>query len=219
MPESKRRKKGSGARHIPAGGQRLAGSGAPRPQRRRRRNIRRWLFTAGAFIIAILVIGSFGLTAIPFGGGPRTATNTGPGTRVATIGREHIAQGQSFTGYNTTPPTSGSHWPIPIGCGIYDEELPDEQLVHNLEHGNVVVSYNLTDPAEVDRLKDILKGLNGWSVWGVARPYSKIDEGTVALTAWGYIQQVEGVDEAAIRDFFQAYAQGEAGSPKLGACS
>ena len=225
MPVSKKRKKSQSTRRPVV---RTQGPGATAPvssrRPKRRRNTRRWLITAASVIIGLLVIGSFGLTTIPFGRQGNTPTPTGPGTPVAYMPvvvppDNQLPEGQAYSDYSTIPPTSGPYWPTAASCGIYDEELPDERLVHNLEQGNVVVSYNLSDPAEVEQLKDVLTGLNDWSSWGIARPYSNILEGTVALTAWGYIQQVQGVDETAIRDFFQAYAEGGAGSPEVIPCT
>ena len=78
MPESKKRKKDQGNRSS-SGGLRGRGSGDsnfPQPGKpRRRRDSRRWLMTAAAVIVAVLIIGSFGLTAIPFS--PRGAATNG----------------------------------------------------------------------------------------------------------------------------------------------
>ena len=41
--------------------------------------------------------------------------------------------------YNTNPPTTGRHYEIPADDGIYGKAPQDEQLVHNLEHGRVIV--------------------------------------------------------------------------------
>jgi hypothetical protein len=41
--------------------------------------------------------------------------------------------------YNTNPPTTGRHYEIPAQDGIYGEAPQDEQLVHNMEHGRVII--------------------------------------------------------------------------------
>ena len=41
--------------------------------------------------------------------------------------------------YNTNPPTTGRHYEIPAEDGIYGEAPQDEQLVHTLEHGRVII--------------------------------------------------------------------------------
>ena len=123
-----------------------------------------------------------------------------------TIEARHIPTGQSYTAYSTTPPTSGPHWAQPARCGIHDEELPDEQIVHNLEHAHVVISHNLPDMVDVEKLKQVVERLPGLSEWGVMRPYSKIPEGSVAIMAWGVLDQFDGVNETRIRALFQTYA-------------
>ena len=128
----------------------------------------------------------------------------GIGTPVLIMGAEHIPVGETAN-HSTTPPTSGPHWPATAQCGIYDEGLPDELIVHNMEHGHVVISYNLPDPDELSKLRRVVKGLPGQDIWVVARPYSKIKPGTVALTAWGVIDQFDGVDTERIRRFYDAY--------------
>ena len=128
------------------------------------------------------------------------------GTSVPIVGDTHIPHGQTFNAYNSIPPTSGPHWPSPIRCGIYDSEVPDELLVHNLEHGNVVISYNLPDLQQTQRLKEVVARLAGLDRWGIVRPYSKIPPGTVAMTAWGVVDTFQGVNEEWIRRFFDTYA-------------
>jgi len=58
----------------------------------------------------------------------------------------HVAMGTQVT-YNHNPPTSGCHYNLgygsaPIQSGVYNQEIPPEYWVHNLEHGYIVVLYN-----------------------------------------------------------------------------
>tara|TARA_B100000378_G_scaffold274133_1_gene268134 strand:- start:294 stop:797 length:504 start_codon:yes stop_codon:yes gene_type:complete len=108
--------------------------------------------------------------------------------------------------YNTSPPTSGDHWTGPARCGFYEEGLPDEQIVHNLEHGHIVVSYNLPRVEEVDQLKDAFNSVGMSAMWGVARSYDKIPSGTVALAAWGVLDTMQEVDKDRIETFFETYS-------------
>ena len=61
--------------------------------------------------------------------------------------------------YNSVPPTSGDHWSTPVRCGFYNQPVPDELIVHNMEHSNVIVSYNLPDPSDLDALVAIYADL------------------------------------------------------------
>ena len=132
-------------------------------------------------------------------------------------------------GYLTTPPTSGRHWNGWVQCGFYTNPVPDERIVHNMEHGNIVVSYNLADQAQIDELQDAFDDIGLTNAWGVARPYDPgtldadgnelFPEGTIALTTWGVIDKwnvrevddadnhrIVGVDKDRIERFFEAYS-------------
>ena len=119
--------------------------------------------------------------------------------------RIHVPEEQNVA-YSTTPPTSGDHWDWWARCGFYEEGLPDERIVHNLEHGNIVVSYNLPDGGELDQLKGFMDNFELAPAWAVTRYYDKIPEGTVALSAWGVLDTMEGVDEDRIEKFFRSYS-------------
>ena len=118
---------------------------------------------------------------------------------------DHVPEGQKVE-YSTTPPTSGMHWPTPAECGWYADGLPDERITHNLEHGNIVVSYNFTNPAQVSELRQVLEGEPRFRDWGVARSYENIPDGQVALSAWGRLATFRGVAAGEIGLFFEAFA-------------
>ena len=173
------------------------------------RKVRRWGFISAAGIFAVVIIASLALSSVP---GGQQSSGRGITDRVEytlsqttrdTGNPDHIAGGTRII-YEESPPNSGAHWGIWAQCGIYDQEINDEYVVHNLEHGQVVVSYNLPDPVERDRMLDVADSLSGLDDWGVVRPYSGIEEGTVVLTAWGVSSEtIQGVDEAAIKDFYK----------------
>ena len=93
-----------------------------------------------------------------------------------------------------------------VTCGFYEDGLPDERAVHHMEHSNIIVSYNLFDQAEVDRLRDVVDDMGLLNVWGITRFYDKIPEGQVTLTAWGVLDELEGIDEDRIKEFVDNYA-------------
>ena len=71
----------------------------------------------------------------------KSATKTLPGQEVPDIGAEH-SNDISGVSYNSNPPTSGKHFPIWAKKGIYDRVISDGYLIHSLEHGYIVISYN-----------------------------------------------------------------------------
>jgi uncharacterized protein DUF3105 len=53
--------------------------------------------------------------------------------------REHTTSLDDRVKYNTNPPTTGKHYEIPAQDGIYGQAPQDEQLVHTMEHGRVII--------------------------------------------------------------------------------
>jgi len=102
---------------------------------------------------------------------------------VEIIGRDHIAYGVKFNNYNSNPPTSGPHYEDPAPVKFYDQELPDEQLVHNLEHGDVWISYKPDIPPAII---EILKDFAGGKVIVTKRFKNDTD---IALAAWGRLDK------------------------------
>ena len=66
-----------------------------------------------------------------------------PGEVVPDIGREHVTDIAGIA-YNSNPPTSGTHFPVWAKPGVYDRLMSDGYLVHSLEHGYVIISYDCT---------------------------------------------------------------------------
>ena len=70
---------------------------------------------------------------------------------------EHSAEldATSDPKWNTSPPTSGPHNPVPAVYGEYDTPLKIAQVVHNLEHGAMYLLYGPDVPeATVAQLRD-----------------------------------------------------------------
>jgi hypothetical protein len=53
--------------------------------------------------------------------------------------RTHTTSLDDRVKYNTNPPTTGRHYEIPAQDGIYGKAPEDEQLVHTMEHGRVII--------------------------------------------------------------------------------
>lgn len=93
-------------------------------------------------------------------------------------GQTHIQEGAAHPEYNSNPPTSGWHRANPARLGFYDEELPDEALIHNLEHGEIWISYK---PTVSDAVKEQLKEFLGPRVIITKREKNDTD---IAIAAW-----------------------------------
>lgn len=76
-----------------------------------------------------------------------------PGIEQADHGREHVSS-KEYGG--DQPPTSGSH-ANPVAWGVYDTEVRDDQVIHNMEHGGIHVSYQPDLPQDqIEKLKKLL---------------------------------------------------------------
>jgi hypothetical protein len=152
-----------------------------------------WI-AAGVIVVLLLV----GVVAWSI----RKANQPVPGEAVPIQGQQHIPIGQSHPSYNSDPPTSGWHYDQPADAGFYETSLPDEQLVHNLEHGHVVISYDCSKLTNCDtvkaELRQIVDRFQGWKVVAVARENA---DAAIALTAWGRIDKVDSYDEGRIVSF------------------
>lgn len=90
-----------------------------------------------ALVLAILGGGGYWLY--------RGATRPLPGQEVVDLGRKHVSDGTEVE-YNSNPPTSGPHYTEWTRAGIYDKLVSDGHLIHSLEHGYVIISYNCLVP-------------------------------------------------------------------------
>ena len=227
MPQSSRRNKAKRSRHSPNRRRRAAQRrqfaqtdiSRPRIKPRTWKKIRRWglyvvLVTAALAIIAGILVADIGNSIFGGGGVGDTGTGDRVGEEIVPMPiiyrpSNHIAPGSTYEGdYNSTPPTSGPHWDTGwAGCGFIDEGAPDEQMVHNMEHGQVIISYNLSDDGDVERLKEIAGSLPGRRSWMIMRPYTKIGEGQIALTAWGWKDEfsIAELTEERVREFYDAH--------------
>ncbi len=61
--------------------------------------------------------------------------------------RDHITDPNEVPEYSSNPPSEGRHTDPPAEDGSYEEAPDVKQLVHNLEHGRVIVWFQKTLPA------------------------------------------------------------------------
>ncbi|MFY9461963.1 MAG: DUF3105 domain-containing protein [Candidatus Sungiibacteriota bacterium] len=127
-----------------------------------------------------------------------------PGVFYPEAGNAHITPGTHSPNYNSNPPTSGNHWPNPAEWGVYAEELPDEALIHDLEHGGIWISYKPDIP------EDIRKKLEGfYQKWGrhiIVTPRSANDT-DIAVAAWTRLDKfsISEYSDERVERFIKAY--------------
>lgn len=122
------------------------------------------------------------------------------------MGNDHLAEGETYAGYSSSPPTSGPHAPQPAETGtIYETAQPVESLVHSMEHGAVVFWTNGMDEALQQHAEDTVvevydQGYESLVVTpgeGLADPFT--------MTAWGVVQRCVGVDAESIQTFVDTH--------------
>jgi hypothetical protein len=124
-----------------------------------------------------------------------------PGERFADLGNRHLNQGETYTEYNSNPPTSGPHYPNIAPWGIHDQPIANELQVHNLEDGGVVIQYK-DIPTDV---LDQLRGIVGRYTDKVVLAPNDTLSNAIVLTAWTRMVRLGAFDEQKIVEFIEAY--------------
>jgi hypothetical protein len=113
--------------------------------------------------------------------------------------------------YSSLPATSGPHWD-PSGIanwGVYSTPQNESQLVHNLEHGGIVIWYDPDRLAAegVETLSQYVTRQNESGVSGrykfILTPWGGEDElpSAVVATSWRWLLELDEADTGAIEAF------------------
>ncbi len=129
-----------------------------------------------------------------------------PGRPVEIQGAQHVQKGEPHPPYNSKPPTSGWHYGEEAEWGIHAEQIPDEKQVHNLEHGGVLVQYDpeKADEELIEQLEAVVREYGAKYGKLILAPYAGLNK-TVALTAWGRIDEFDGFDRLRIVAFIEEF--------------
>lgn len=113
--------------------------------------------------------------------------------------------------YDPSPPVGGDHSAGLLNCGVYSEEVSNEDAVHSLEHGAVWVTY---DAAAVtgDQLSALRKDIP--STYALLSPFPELTSPIVA-SAWGVQLNVSAPDDPRLAAFLAKY-RGAATAPEPG---
>lgn len=118
------------------------------------------------------------------------------------ISREHITQGSKGSGYNSNPPTSGMHWVSPAKNGIFENSLQDEQVIHNLEHGYIWITYKTNTNQEIqNQLRKIIEQDNSKIILSPR----EANDRQIILAAWGRTLKMDEPNSDAIKNFIKTY--------------
>lgn len=186
-----------------------------RETRRHRSNARksrkRLLYgIGGGFIAAALIAGLVLPSVGPLGGGGNSNTTDSATAQGSTpsVGTQQpiqlagiIEEGAAHDAYETSPPTSGPRYASAVPWGSYEVQQPDEALVRNLEEGGIVVNHNITDFSELENLRTFIYAQDGYPGCFVIQPYEALAAGAVSITSWGWVDNYNVVDRAALQGF------------------
>jgi hypothetical protein len=130
----------------------------------------------------ILLGGILALVAFSGGDGSSAAINSRHCTEESfpALAPRHLSNPDDNVRYNSFPPSSGPHYQQPAPWGIYEDPIKQTILVHNLEHGGIIVQYG--DVSE-KTLKDIQAFYQDDPYGLVVSPYKRLGK-KIALTAW-----------------------------------
>jgi type II secretory pathway pseudopilin PulG len=118
-------------------------------------------------------------------------------------GQDHIAANEQPDNWNSNPPTSGDHLATPLPPGIYSNEQDMRALVHNQEHGYVVILYKGIPKDDLDQLETFVEDRDGSKL--VLAPWSGLESNGVALTAWQNLETMQRVNMDVVQAFVNDY--------------
>jgi len=152
---------------------------------------RTMLYVAGGIVVVALVAagGLFAFAGSSSGGDKHVASlMEAAGCNYKTV-RAYVPPGQgvhvnSLTKnfpWNTDPPSNGQHYPLWAVWGFYTQPVNPRMVVHNQEHGGVILWWGTNVPAStVDQLRSFY---NEQPDGTFGTPYAKLGS-KVAISAW-----------------------------------
>jgi len=171
--------------------------------RQRRRTASRKRSKSGSVLlpilggVALLIVGTVIYAVVT-----NRQSLTPMGDAVPTLESPHVESVDDVE-YTSNPPTSGPHFEQSASAGFYgNEEVSDGLLVHSLEHGYTIISYDCTtlSSSECDALvSEIERYVTGKAkTIGIAR--TGMDT-PIALTSWGRIMKLDEFNSQLASDF------------------
>lgn len=159
------------------------------------------------FVVVLVVVG--GIYWLIKGNQKKIAERKIYAIQIPDQGSNHIGVGSSHPDYNSNPPTSGWHYPEWKQKGVYKEQQPDGNLIHNLEHGYIWISYR---PDASDEIIKQLEDFYGFGSKIIVEPRKENDK-LISLAAWNWLDtfdpgsgdSLNDVELKRIDDFIDQY--------------
>jgi uncharacterized protein DUF3105 len=166
----------------------------------------RVLAIGGILVLGLVIL----VLVLLFGGGGQNSANIG--TIQPNAGRAHIQEPAQGTGYTSVPATSGPHWSSadsPGPWGVYTTAQPQERMLHNMEHGGIIIWYQPAAMSQADLATlttYVQQQITTERFKVILTPWGGADFGhPIAVTAWQWLLYLDTVDMDKIRGFFDAH--------------
>jgi hypothetical protein len=131
------------------------------------------------------------------------------GTVIPLCTSEQLASGlfNNPVCYQSNPPTSGPHAASPMPLRVLENPAPKENLVHNMEHGAVVIWYNTSNQDVIRQLESIANDAIDRRKLITMSRYTEMEPETIALTAWTRLDKFPASDfqRKRVQDFIDEH--------------
>ena len=162
--------------------------------------------------------GISGVVAYDTTGWPASG-HSGPASQA--LGHTHVT---GPVRYSVTPPVGGDHNATWLNCGVYDKPVPNENAVHNLEHGAVWITYQPSlPPSEVSQLRAFVgrqtvlsPAAASGSRYMDLTPYPGLPAPIVA-SSWGFQLRLSSPSDPRLQQFVNKFRVSQQYTPEYGA--
>ncbi len=125
-----------------------------------------------------------------------------PGVVQEDHGGEHVAA-KDYSG--DEPPTSGDHSNT-LPWGVYEEEVSDVNMIHNLEHGGIFISYNESvSEAEIAKIVNLFSIPSSKKDFNPAKAVvapRAANKAAITMSSWNRSEEFLVFDEAAMYEYY-----------------
>ena len=170
--------------------------------------------TQPAVLVVANTSGISGVVAYDTTGWP-TDRDDGPAAQA--LHHAHVA---GPVAYSVTPPVGGDHSPVWLNCGVYDQPVPNERAVHDLEHGAVWITCRPSLPAtEVRQLQSFESRQSPVGATGSRYVDVSLYPGLsspIVISSWGFQLQVSSPTDPRLQRFVDTFRASSTYAPEPG---
>ncbi|MDQ2958126.1 MAG: DUF3105 domain-containing protein [Actinomycetota bacterium] len=174
-----------------------------------------WGLIITTVVIVALAVGVIGYALHQ---GKKSSTATNSPDKIVGIVHKSFPGGNHVNGvikYAESPPMGGPHAPVWADCTgtVYPNQIASENVVHDLEHGAVWITYK---PGLPNDQLDVLTKLVSGQQYMILTPYAGLKT-NVSLQAWGYQLFVDSASDPRVTQFITDLKLSQTNTPELGA--